>query len=180
MSLVGKVPIQIPASVTVDLDNNRITAKGPLGELSDQFDGRLKVQMSDGVLTVERSSEENEVKALHGLWRSLINNMIVGVDKGFEKRLELIGTGYRVRKKGTGLELSLGLSHSVSVLPIGANQLTPEGTFITVKGPSKQQVGEQAAQIRKLRKPNPYTGKGIKYVDEVIARKQGKKAGSAE
>lgn len=178
MSLVGKVPITVPASVQIELQGNRIVAKGPKGELSNEFDARLDVAHQDGQITVKRRTDEPEERALHGLWRTLINNMVVGVEKGFEKRLELIGTGYRVQQKGKGLELSLGLSHSVSVQPLGANELVPDGTFITVRGPSKQDVGEQAARIRKLRKPNRFTGKGIKYVDEVIQRKVGKKAGA--
>ena len=180
MSLVGKVPINVPSGVEVRIAGDQITVKGPLGELSERFDRRLKVEHSGEAITVTRDSDEPEVKARHGLWRSLISNMVVGVSAGFEKRLELIGTGYRVKKSGKAIELSLGLSHPVVVEPLGSNELVPEGMLVVIKGKSKQQVGEQAASIRKLRKPNPFTGKGIKYVDEVIRRKAGKKAGKGE
>ena len=153
--------------------------KGPKGELSRDIHSALSVKLEDGVVTVSRPNDAPETKARHGLSRTLIDNMVQGVSQGFEKRLELIGTGYRVQQRGKDLELSLGFSHSVSVQPIGANTLAADGqNFVVVTGPNKEDVGEQAARIRKLRKPNPYTGKGVKYSGEVIRRKAGK-AGAA-
>ena len=181
MSLVGKKPIEIPSGTKVAVKDNLISVEGPLGKLDNRFYEKLELDISDNILTVKRPDDEPRNVAMHGLWRSLINNMVVGVSSGFEKRLELIGTGYRVQKKGANLELSLGFSHPVSIKPLGTNSLENDGnTIIVVKGNNKQSVGEQAARIRKLRKPNPYTGKGIKYEDEVIMRKAGKKAGADE
>lgn len=179
MSLVGKKPVSIPNGTDVVIKDNAIEVKGALGTLNAVFHKTLSVQVDDSrVLTVTRPDDKVQNVAMHGLWRSLINNMVVGVSEGFEKKLELIGTGYRVQQKGKNLELSLGFSHSVTVKPIGTNTLSSEGNIVSVKGVSKETVGEQAAQIRKLRKPNPYTGKGIKYVNETIQRKAGKRVGS--
>jgi len=167
----------VPSGVDVKVDGTTVTAKGKVGELTRTLPATMKIDLTDGIITVDRPNDDPDQRALHGLTRSLINNMVIGVAEGFSKRLELIGTGYRVQQKGKALELQVGYSHSVPVEPIGVNILAADGaTFINITGPSKEDVGEQAAQIRKVRKPNPYTGKGIKYSDEVIRRKAGKTA----
>lgn len=167
----------MPSGVDVKVDGVTVKVKGKVGELTRTFQATMKIDLTDGVITVARPNDEPEQRALHGLTRSLINNMVMGCAEGFSKRLELIGTGYRVQQKGKALEIQVGYSHPVPVEPIGANTLAADGqTFINISGPSKEDVGEQAAQIRKVRKPNPYTGKGIKYSDEVIRRKAGKTA----
>ena len=167
----------MPSGVDVKIDGTTVTVKGKVGELTRTLPATMKIDLTDGVLTVDRPNDEPDQRALHGLTRSLLNNMVVGCADGFSKRLELIGTGYRVQQKGKSLELSVGYSHPVPVEPIGLNTISADGqTFINVSGPSKEDVGEQAAQIRKVRKPNPYTGKGVKYSDEVIRRKAGKTA----
>ena len=167
----------MPSGVDVKIDGTTVTVKGKVGELTRTLPATMKIDLTDGVLTVDRPNDEPDQRALHGLTRSLLNNMVVGCSDGFSKRLELIGTGYRVQQKGKSLELSVGYSHPVPVEPIGLNTISADGqTFINVSGPSKEDVGEQAAQIRKVRKPNPYTGKGVKYSDEVIRRKAGKTA----
>ncbi|MEE8046912.1 MAG: 50S ribosomal protein L6 [Dehalococcoidia bacterium] len=177
MSRIGKVPIIVPSGIDVKIDGATVTVKGKVGELTRTFQPTMKIDLTDGVITVDRPNEDPHQRALHGLTRSLINNMVIGCAEGFSKRLELIGTGYRVQQKGKALEIQVGYSHPVPIEPIGANVLTADGqTFINISGPSKEDVGEQAAQIRKVRKPNPYTGKGIKYSDEVIRRKAGKTA----
>jgi large subunit ribosomal protein L6 len=167
----------VPSGVDVKVDGVTVKVKGKVGELTRTFRATMKIDLTDGVITVARPNDEPDQRALHGLTRSLINNMVMGCAEGFSKRLELIGTGYRVQQKGKALEIQVGYSHPVPVEPIGANTLAADGqTFINISGPSKEDVGEQAAQIRKVRKPNPYTGKGIKYSDEVIRRKAGKTA----
>jgi len=177
VSRIGKAPITVPSGVDVKVDGVTVKVKGKVGELTRTFQATMKIDLTDGVITVARPNDEPEQRALHGLTRSLINNMVMGCAEGFSKRLELIGTGYRVQQKGKALEIQVGYSHPVPVEPIGANTLAADGqTFINISGPSKEDVGEQAAQIRKVRKPNPYTGKGIKYSDEVIRRKAGKTA----
>ena len=177
MSRIGKAPITVPGGIDVKIDGTTVTVKGKVGELTRTLPATMKIDLTDGVITVARPNDDPDQRALHGLTRSLINNMVIGCAEGFTKRLELIGTGYRVQQKGKALELSVGYSHSVPIEPIGANNITADGqTFINIAGPSKEDVGEQAAQIRKVRKPNPYTGKGIKYSDEVIRRKAGKTA----
>ena len=177
MSRIGQAPITVPSGVDVKVDGVTVKVKGKVGELTRTFRATMKINLTDGVITVARPNDEPDQRALHGLTRSLINNMVMGCAEGFSKRLELIGTGYRVQQKGKALEIQVGYSHPVPVDPIGANTLAADGqTFINISGPSKEDVGEQAAQIRKVRKPNPYTGKGIKYSDEVIRRKAGKTA----
>ena len=167
----------MPSGVDVKVEGVTVKVKGKVGELTRTFRATMKINLTDGVITVARPNDEPDQRALHGLTRSLINNMVMGCAEGFSKRLELIGTGYRVQQKGKALEIQVGYSHPVPVEPIGANTLAADGqTFINISGPSKEDVGEQAAQIRKVRKPNPYTGKGIKYSDEVIRRKAGKTA----
>lgn len=177
MSRVGLTPITVPSGVEVKIDGTTVSVNGKIGQLSRTLPSTMKIDLTDGVIRVTRQSDEPDQRALHGLSRSLLNNMVVGCAEGFSKRLELIGTGYRVQQKEKDLEVNVGYSHPVSVQPIGANTLIADGqNFILISGPSKEDVGEQAAQIRKVRKPNPYTGKGIKYVDEVIRRKAGKAA----
>lgn len=178
MSRIGLAPINVPSGVEVKIGDNSVSVKGKLGELNRTFSSKVGIKLDDSVLTVSRRDDEPESRSLHGLTRSLLNNMVVGVSEGFQKRLQLIGTGYRVQQRGKGLEMSLGFSHSVPVEPLGTNSLTADGqAFVIVSGPDKELVGEQAARIRKIRKPNPYSGKGIVYENEVVRRKAGKAAG---
>jgi len=180
MSRVGSAPIHIPDGVDVKIDGTSVTVKGSKGELCASFSRYMVMKVEDGVLSVTRTSEEPRHRALHGLTRSLINNMVIGVSQGFEKALELVGIGYRVQQQDDGLAMQLGFSHPVSVKPLPGNELVAEGqNRIVVRGIDKQAVGQQAARIRKLRKPNPYTGKGIRYEGEQDRRKAGKTAVSA-
>jgi len=174
MSRVGKLPIQIPSGVTITVDSDAIKVSGAKGNLeTPQLEG-VTVKVEDGVLTVTRANDEPKVRAKHGLMRALINNMIVGVSQGFSKQLELNGVGFRVALAGTDLKFNIGFSHEVVYkLPTGV-QATVEQNKITVSGIDKQQVGQVAAEIRALKKPEPYKGKGIKYVGERILRKSGK------
>jgi large subunit ribosomal protein L6 len=177
MSRIGKKPVPIPKGVTVTLDGSKVTVKGPKGELSRSLPAAMLVSMKDNEVVVERPSEENEHKALHGLTRTLVANMVEGVTSGFEKRLEIQGVGYRAALRGNDLELALGYSHPVSVkAPDGIEFEVPVPTRIVVRGNSKQAVGEIAAIIRKQRPPEPYKGKGIRYEGEYVARKVGKRA----
>jgi large subunit ribosomal protein L6 len=177
MSRIGNKPIEIPAGVTVDVGPGRVTVNGPKGELSQTIDRAMDVKVDDGVLTVARPTDRGEHRALHGLTRSLIQNMVTGVTDGFEKRLQITGVGYRAKTAGKGLELSLGFSHPVSVdAPEGIDFEVPQPTEIIVRGIDKQQVGEIAARIRRHRPPEPYKGKGVRYADEQIRRKVGKRA----
>lgn len=174
MSRIGKLPVIIPDGVTITVDNDAIVVKGPKGELSTPLLDRTKVKVQDSEVIVSRNNDEKMSKAQHGLVRSLINNMVVGVTKGFEKKLEVNGVGFRVSGGGQNLDMSLGFSHPVKYkAPEGVN-ITVDKMNITVSGIDKQQVGQIAAEIRSLKKPEPYKGKGIKYVDEVILRKAGK------
>lgn len=176
MSRIGNAPITLPSGVEVKLtDDNLVTVKGPLGELSEKFDKSLKIKVEDGILSVERPNDNKKIRSLHGLSRSLIFNMVEGVTKGFEKKLQIVGTGYRAAKNGKNLDLVLGFSHPVSMEdPEGITTEVPTQTEIIVKGISKQQVGNYAAKIRKWREPEPYQGKGIRHVDEYVLRKEGK------
>jgi len=177
MSRIGNKPIEIPAGVTVDVGPGRVTVNGPKGELQQRIDPDMTVSVDDGVLTVARPTDRGPHRALHGLTRSLIANMIEGVTDGFEKRLQITGVGYRAKPAGKALELSLGFSHPVSVqAPDGIEFEVPQPTEIIVKGIDKQLVGETAAQIRRHRPPEPYKGKGVRYADEQIRRKVGKRA----
>ena len=177
MSRIGRKPISVPDSVTVELSPGRVAVKGPKGELSQSLSPEMKVEETDGAVTVQRPTDRGEHRALHGLTRSLIANMVEGVTEGFEKRLEIQGVGYRAQLKGKSLELSLGYSHPVSVqAPEGIEFEVPQPTEIVVRGIDKQLVGQVAADIRKRRPPEPYKGKGIRYRDEHVMRKVGKRA----
>ncbi len=177
MSRIGKKPVVVPEGVTVNVTADTISVKGPKGELSEsQFPG-ISVAVKDGQVEVTRQSDEPQQRAAHGLIRSLINNMIIGVTQGFEKKLELVGTGYRVTAKGTGLSLTLGYSHPIEVEAVSGVSFKVEGNNkITISGISKYAVGQVAAKIRELRPPEPYKGKGIRYEGEVVRRKAGKAA----
>ena len=176
MSRIGKKPVVIPAGVDVKIENGLVTVKGPKGELSQQVDEKLvSVKIEDGNIIIGRDGDEKEKRSAHGLYRTLVNNMVMGVTTGFEKKLELVGVGYRCEKKGDTLVLNLGYSHPIEMKdPEGITTEAPSQTEITVKGIDKEQVGNYAAVIRKHRPPEPYKGKGIKYVGEVIIRKEGK------
>jgi large subunit ribosomal protein L6 len=177
MSRIGRQPIEVPDGVTVDIGTANVSVKGPKGELKTAHHPDMKVSVDEGAVKVERPTDRGEHRALHGLTRSLIANMVQGVTDGFEKRLEIQGVGYRAQLKGKALELSVGYSHPVSVpAPDGIEFEVPEPTQVIVRGIDKQQVGEIAAQIRKQRPPEPYKGKGIRYVDEYVQRKVGKRA----
>jgi large subunit ribosomal protein L6 len=177
MSRIGRQPIAVPAGVTVAIEPERVTVNGPRGELSERIPRDIAVEQTDGELRVTRPTDRGEHRALHGLTRSLIANMVTGVTDGFEKRLEIQGVGYRAQLRGRDLELALGYSHPVSIkAPDGIDFEVPQPTRIVVRGASKQQVGEIAAIIRKQRKPEPYKGKGIRYEGEYVARKVGTRA----
>ncbi len=176
MSRIGLKPINLPAGVEVKVDdNNLVTVKGPKGELQEQISSLVTIEQNDGVLTVSRDSDAKEKREQHGLARALINNMVVGVSEGYQKKLEIIGVGYKAEKKGKKLVLSLGFSHPVEMDdPEGIETECPSATEILVKGINKTQVGNYAADIRSLRKPEPYKGKGIRYEGEYVRRKEGK------
>src|SRR5881397_2489921 len=177
MSRVGKRPIEVPAGVIVSVDPGRVTVSGPKGELRQVVPQRMQIAQDEGTLTVSRPTERGEDRALHGLTRTLIANMVEGVTQGFEKRLEIQGVGYRAALKGADLELQVGYSHAVTVKPrTGIEFEVPAPTQIVVKGTDKQQVGQTAAEIRKVRPPEPYKGKGIRYEGEYVRRKVGKRA----
>ena len=178
MSRIGKLPISVPNGVEVTIDGNTVTAKGPKGEDTHTFSSMMSVSKNDaGEIVVERPNDEREARSLHGLTRTLINNMLIGVSEGYSKTLELVGVGYRAALKGTSLELSLGFSHPVKVeQPEGIKFECPDQTTIIISGTDKQQVGQVAADIRKFHKPEPYKGKGIRYKGEHIRRKEGKTA----
>jgi large subunit ribosomal protein L6 len=175
MSRIGKMPIAIPAGVTVEIaENNKVTVKGPKGTLERTLPGEMKITQNDGVITIERPNDLKKEKSLHGLTRSLLHNMVVGVSAGFEKKLEVNGVGYRAAKSGNTLTLSLGYSHPVEMTDPEGVTTEVQGNVITVKGIDKEAVGQFAANIRDKRRPEPYKGKGIKYADEHIRRKVGK------
>jgi large subunit ribosomal protein L6 len=177
LSRIGRQPIAIPDGVTVDVKPGLVLVKGPKGELTQTVSGDMKVVVEDGTLTVERPTDRGDHRALHGLTRSLIANMVSGVTDGFERRLEIQGVGYRARLQGKAIELSVGYSHPVSVkAPDGIEFEVPQPTEVVVRGIDKQQVGEIAAQIRRTRPPEPYKGKGIRYSGEHVRRKVGKRA----
>ncbi len=176
MSRIGKMPITVPAGVEVTVaDGNVITVKGPKGTLTQKFSPKMQLELKDGTLTVARSDDEKETRSLHGLTRTLLHNMVVGVEKGFSKELEVNGVGYRAQKQGNQLVMNLGYSHQVTVDEVdGITIECPTPNKIVVNGIDKQKVGQFAANIRGKRPPEPYKGKGIKYADEVIIRKEGK------
>jgi large subunit ribosomal protein L6 len=177
MSRIGRRPIEVPASVNVALSPGRVQVNGPLGELTQQVPARMKIEQSDGQLVVSRPTERGEDRALHGLTRTLVANMVEGVTKGFEKRLEIQGVGYRAALRGTALELNVGFSHPVVLEPrAGISFEVPAPTQVVVKGVDKQQVGQTAAEVRAVRPPEPYKGKGIRYEGEYVRRKVGKRA----
>jgi large subunit ribosomal protein L6 len=177
MSRIGRQPITVPAGVQIAIEPELVTVNGPKGELSERVNRDMTVAHDGDTITVSRPTDRGEHRALHGLTRTLIANMVVGVTDGFEKRLEIQGVGYRAALRGRDLELALGYSHPVEIkAPDGIEFEVPQPTRITVRGASKQQVGETAALIRKQRKPEPYKGKGIRYEGEYVARKVGKRA----
>ena len=177
MSRIGRQPIELPAGVNVAISPGRVQVNGPLGELSQAVPIRMRIAHSEDTITVERPTERGEDRALHGLTRTLIANMVEGVTKGFEKNLEIQGVGYRAALRGTDLELNVGYSHPVVIkAPAGITFDVPAPTQIVVKGTDKQAVGQIAADIRKTRPPEPYKGKGIRYRDEYVRRKVGKRA----
>jgi large subunit ribosomal protein L6 len=177
MSRIGKRPIAIPAGVTVTVDPGRVTVHGPKGELRQAVPQRMQIEQADGAVTVTRPTERGEDRALHGLTRTLIANMVEGVTQGFEKRLEIQGVGYRATLAGSNLELQVGFSHTVRIVPReGISFEVPVPTQIVVRGIDKQVVGQTAAEIRKVRPPEPYKGKGIRYEGEFVRRKVGKRA----
>jgi large subunit ribosomal protein L6 len=176
MSRIGKAPITIPAGVDVTVDGRTISVKGPKGTLERQIPGTITVSQDGDVLTVERPNDENKVKAMHGLTRSLVNNMVIGVTEGFKKNLEIVGVGYRAEAQGpNALRLNLGFSHPVDVkAPEGITFEVPVQTQVIVSGIDKEVVGQVAADIRSIRKPEPYKGKGVRYAGERVLRKAGK------
>lgn len=175
MSRIGRNPITVPSGVEVSIDGREVTVKGPKGTLSHTVAEPIEVNLEDGKVVVRRPNDINKVRGLHGLTRTLINNMVVGVTEGFKKTLEIQGVGYRVVAKGKNLEFSLGYSHPITVEPPeGITFKVEKPTQLVVEGIDKQKVGEVAANIRKLRKPEPYKGKGVRYAGEVVRRKGGK------
>jgi len=175
MSRIGRLPIDVPGTVTVTIEGQDVTVKGPKGELSLTVANPIEVKLEEGQVLVTRPDDERASRSLHGLTRTLIANQILGVTEGYSKGLEVVGTGYRVQAKGNGVEFALGYSHSITVEPPAGISFEVEGNNkLTVKGIDKQAVGEVAANIRKLRKPDPYKGKGVRYAGEQIRRKVGK------
>ena len=183
MSRIGKAPIEIPAGVTVKIDNNVVTVKGPKGELKQEVNPELEVKVEDNHIVLTRPSDDREHRAQHGLYRALIHNMVVGVSTGYRKEMELVGVGYRAAATGQVLELALGFSHAIYIkLPaevkVEAKSERNKNPLIILESGDKQLLGQVCAKIRSLRKPEPYKGKGIKFVGEVIRRKSGKSAGA--
>ncbi|GAA4799431.1 50S ribosomal protein L6 [Actinomycetospora chlora] len=175
MSRIGKAPITVPSGVDVSVDGRKVTVKGPKGTLSHEVDEPITVSLDDGVLSVQRPDDERESRALHGLSRSLLNNLVQGVSQGYERKLEIHGVGYRVQLRGSDLEFALGFSHPVKITPPDGITFAVESpTRFSVQGIDKQLVGQVAANIRWLRRPDPYKGKGVRYAGEQIRRKVGK------
>ena len=183
MSRIGKLPINLPAGVSVSVSkDNTVTLKGPKGELSQHVNPAIKIEVEDGVLTVTRENDEKQNRAFHGLYRSLLNNMIVGVSEGFKKELELVGVGYRVTNEGQLLELSLGYTHAIFMqlpkeIKVETKMERNKNPLIILESSDNQLLGQVCAKIRSFRKPEPYKGKGIRFVGEVVRRKSGKSAG---
>jgi large subunit ribosomal protein L6 len=183
MSRIGKAPIEIPAGVTVTVSGNTVTVKGPKGELSQSINPDITVDVNEGHVNVSRPSDERSHRAMHGLYRALIHNMVVGVSTGYRKEMELVGVGYRAAAEGQVLELALGYSHAIFIklpkeIKIEAKSERNKNPLIILESADKQLLGQVCAKIRSLRKPEPYKGKGIKFVGEVIRRKSGKSAGA--
>ncbi len=179
MSRIGQQPIAIPEKVDVTFRDGVVTVKGPGGTLTRTIDPRITVNISNGVVKLTRASDRPQARSLHGLYRSLINNMVRGVDKGFVKEMDLVGVGYRAEVKGNKLNMTLGFSHPVNIeLPDSVEVKVDKMTHLTLRSPDNEVLGDFAANLRKLRKPEPYKGKGIRYSDEVIRRKAGKTAGA--
>lgn len=183
MSRIGKAPIEIPAGVTVKIDGNNVTVKGPKGELSQTVNPDIKVEVNDNHIHLTRPTDDREHRAMHGLYRALIHNMVVGVSTGYRKEMELVGVGYRATSTGQVLELSLGFSHAIYIklpaeIKVEAKSERNKNPQIILESDDKQLLGQVCAKIRSLRKPEPYKGKGIKFVGEVIRRKSGKSAGA--
>ncbi len=181
MSRIGKLPIELPAGVTVDVKDNVVTVKGPKGELKQAINPNLKLEIENGVLTVSRPDDSKESRAQHGLYRALINNMVVGVSTGYKKEMEIVGVGYKATANGQVLELALGYSHAIYLkmppeVKVDAKSERNKNPLITLESADKQLLGQICAKIRSFRKPEPYKGKGIKFVGEVIRRKSGKTA----
>lgn len=182
MSRIGNKPIEIPEDVTVDISsNNLVTVKGPKGELQQQIDADIEIKLEDGALNFNRPTEQKRHKSMHGLYRSLVNNMVIGVKEGYKKELELVGVGYKASVQGNLLELSLGYSHNIffavpEEVSVNAETLKGKNPMVTLEGIDKQLVGQVAAKIKSLRKVEPYKGKGVRYVGEHVRRKAGKTA----
>jgi large subunit ribosomal protein L6 len=175
MSRVGRVPVEVPDGVEVEIDGSRVTVAGPRGELTQEFDPDMEIVHEDGEVKVSRPTDRTHHRALHGLTRSLLSNMVTGVTEGYEKSLEIHGVGYRAESRGGTLILNLGFSHEVEIdVPEGIDIEVESPTLLHVRGVDKQLVGETAARIRQVRPPEPYKGKGIRYVDEQVRRKAGK------
>jgi len=178
MSRIGKRPVELPKNVTAAIDGQKITVKGPKGELHRTLHPAMQIAMEEGRIVVRRPSDESEHKALHGLTRTLVANMVEGVAKGFQKQLEIVGVGYKAEQRPYGLQLALGFSHAVEYrAPQGIKLSAPQPTQVVIEGADKEMVGQVAAEIRGLRPPEPYKGKGIKYVGEHVRRKAGKAGG---
>jgi large subunit ribosomal protein L6 len=179
MSRIGKQPIRIPAGVKIQVDGLTVRAEGPKGKLAQPVPAGLTPRLADGTVVIERSGDDRRVRALHGLARALVANMVTGVKDGFERKLEIVGIGYRAQMQGKSIQLALGYSHPVLFpLPDGVTAEIDRQTAITLRGPDKALLGQTAAKLRALREPDPYKGKGIRYVGEVVRRKVGKKAGA--
>ncbi|MDR1369454.1 MAG: 50S ribosomal protein L6 [Dysgonamonadaceae bacterium] len=181
MSRIGKLPIKIPAGVTLTMDNNVVTVKGPKGTLSQDVNPAIKLELEDGVLTVTRPNDEKQNRALHGLYRSLISNMVIGVSEGYKKELELVGVGYRVTSTGNLLDLALGYTHNIYIMlppeiKVETKSERNKNPLIILESADKQLIGQVCAKIRSFRKVEPYKGKGIRFVGEVVRRKSGKSA----
>ncbi|HEY9450156.1 MAG TPA: 50S ribosomal protein L6 [Gemmatimonadaceae bacterium] len=178
MSRIGKKPVELPKNVTATLEGRKITVKGPKGELQRTLHPAMQVAVEDGAVVVQRPSDEKEHKALHGLTRTLVANMVEGVERGFKKQLDIVGVGYRAEARPYGLYLALGFSHPIEYrAPKGIKLTAPQPTSVIIEGADKEMVGQVAAEIRGLRPPEPYKGKGIKYADEKVRRKAGKAGG---
>lgn len=180
MSRIGRKPIPVPKGVKVTIDGNTVAVSGPKGNLKTEIDNTLSISVENNDIVLKRSSEEKKVKALHGLWRALVANMVNGVSEGYQKKLEIVGVGYKAEVKGKGIQLALGYSHPIVFIPPAGIKLeVPIPTNIVIAGFDKQLVGQVAAKLRAFRPPEPYKGKGVKYAGEYIRRKAGKTAASA-